>query len=168
MPQRSKSSIEYYQIKLKRKKKKNRKKNRIEESLTHLLDMDRYWDREKIRNPKARDRIDLIWRELKREEKERGERKRERERVPVRRLRAFWRYVYYCVRVCEFFWVIGFFEVKLRKWPLVWKRDKSLCLCVLLVKSRGSSGIVVKFFFFLNEFDRIWTFASTLWLVVYC
>ena len=77
MPQRSKSSIEYYQIKLKRKKKKNRKKNRIEESLTHLLDMDRYWDREKIRNPKARDRIDLKWRELKREEKERGERERE-------------------------------------------------------------------------------------------
>ena len=134
--------------------------------------MDRYWDREKIRNPKARDRIDLKWRELKREEKERGERKREERE---RERESLWEdlglfggtctTVYGCV---NFFGLSGFL-----RWNYgngLWCEREIECVfaCVLLVKSRGSSGIVVKFFFFLNEFDRLWTFASTLWLVVYC
>ena len=114
--------------------------------------------------------IELIWNEGSwREKKKKEERERERERE------SLWEdlglfggtctTVYGCV---NFFGLSGFL-----RWNYgngLWRERQIECVfaCVLLVKSRGSSGIVVKFFFFLNEFDRLWTFASTLWLVVYC
>ena len=108
--------------------------------------MDRYWDREKIRNPTARDRIDLKWRELKREEKERGERKREeREREDLGLFGGTCTTVYGCV---NFFGLLGFL-----RWNYgngLWcEREIGVCVCVCC---RLRVGVVVElwwsFFFF--------------------